>query len=801
MFCQYISCQFDTLVSICTTFRIVETRKIMSEKKGNSSDGSETATDPGPLLSTKEILARCRQLLAIKEQQASTELKEIKERLLMAISNPSLTHFHSLASFEDSSIASRSRSGSSSSRLSLTSTSTSTNSPDYRTHMLWDYEKVPQDGGKVQPQLGALPADIQQRYILKDVLHCLVGMRGTYILPQSPDTNSLGNGDGETSFTINCQLDRSMREVVQNILPLATYFMGIQRMMAASDGHGQVLNALNYALQDLTRDFYKLISQADEELQRQQMTVLLLQYYLQPTMWVMEEIWKVLRDIQLGKCRGAAVLDLLYGRIGLLEGNEAAQQLMTKLTNAAAVPYMRKLQLWIHTGQLVDHTKEFLVQDNGAGRQYTETGRYADDYWEKRYTVRPSRVPTFLTRYTDKILNTGKYLNVIRQCGKATLPIQQMNLEEQLAPTSGGRIEKVINEAYHFAAGMLLDVLLKGHDLMGHLQSVKNYLLLGQGDFITQFMDACETELSKPVDDVQPMILENLLGLTLRFSLARQDPYSDYVHCDLLTYDLVTQLSKIMGRQEEEEYGQSQTRREDLSGIECFSFSYETKWPCSIVINQLAISKYQMLFRQLFFCKHAERQMCKIWKLNDMPKDRPWREYAELHRSLCTLRQRMMNAIQNIEYYMIYEVIVPNWHLFNERLKTVKNVELVLKHHQDFLDGCLKSCVMTESSHLSRAIFKLCKICIDFCDYIQLESLLQPSESFAERVNYFDWEFQDLLVSFLHQIKTSAWKNRNSFINLVHRINFNGFYTDQMEKLRKQQATEQDQVQNQDQIN
>ncbi|EDW29445.1 GL22776 [Drosophila persimilis] len=777
---------------------------MMSEIVGkSSSSGSLTPTNRRPVLSTMELLGRCKRLLALKENQTSNDLCEIKERLLVAISNPSLTRIDSLASFKESPIPSRvsscSVSSSSSSSLSLVSgiSGSSPDSLNYRTHMLWDYVKV-QDGCRVQPELATLPVEIQQPVILKELIQCLVGVRGIYIQPLPPDEN-----DGDTYFTIDSQLDKSVTEVVQSILPLATYFMGIQRIMAAGDGHGQVLNALNCALQDLTSDFYMLISKADEEMKRQQMTIQMLHYYLQPTMWVMEEIWKVMRNIQLNKCQGAEVLNHLYGRISLLEGNNAVQQMMINLTNTAARPYMQKLQLWIHKGQLVEDSNEFLVQDNDTGRLYTMTGSYSDDYWEKRYTVCRDGVTTFLKKHTDMILATGKYLNVIRLCGKGTLPIQEVKLDEQLQPTSGGRIEKVINEAYYFAASMLLNLLLREHDLMGHLKSVKSYLLLGQGDFITQFMDACETELSKNVDDVQPMILENLLGLTLRLSLARQDPYNDDVHCELLTYDLVTQLSKILGHngdeeeaeELEEELEEEEDCRQDLTGIECFSFSYEAKWPCSLVLNRIAISKYQLLFRQLFFCKHAERQLCKIWKMNHTLKGRPSRQLTELHRSLCTLRQHMMNAIQNIEYYMIYEVIVPNWHHFIERLETVENVDQVLEQHQNFLDECLKRCVMTESSYLSRAIFKLCKICIDFCDFIQQESLLEPSKSFAERVQYFDWEFKYLLVSFLLKIKYSARKNANSFINLVHWVNVNGFYTDQMEKLSLETNTDQDEDQ------
>lgn len=110
---------------------------------------------------------------------------------------------------------------------------------------------------------------------------------------------------------------------------------------------------------------------------------------------------------------------------------------------------------------------------------------------------------------------------------------------------------------------------------------------------------------------------------------------------------------------------------------------------------------------------------CRIWKENSIVKKfSP--TAAELYRSAFTLRQRMMNAIQNLEYYMMIEIIEPNSHIFIEKMKSVENVDMVLKLHNDFLDLCLKNCMLTETSHLNRAIFKLCKICLKFCEFIQV---------------------------------------------------------------------------------
>ena len=39
---------------------------------------------------------------------------------------------------------------------------------------------------------------------------------------------------------------------------------------------------------------------------------------------------------------------------------------------------------------------------------------YNDVYWEERFTLLPDNLPSFIANFGEKILVTGKYLNVIR---------------------------------------------------------------------------------------------------------------------------------------------------------------------------------------------------------------------------------------------------------------------------------------------------------------------------------------------------------------------------------------------------
>lgn len=104
----------------------------------------------------------------------------------------------------------------------------------------------------------------------------------------------------------------------------------------------------------------------------------------------------------------------------------------------------------------------------------------------------------------------------------------------------------LVEAAHASASATLLALLVQDRDLVGHLQSVKNYFLMEQGDFMVQFLDLCEKELAQPVDQVEPARLESLLELALRTSSANYDAYKDNLCVALLPYDLIFQVRDIV---------------------------------------------------------------------------------------------------------------------------------------------------------------------------------------------------------------------------------------------------------------
>ena len=60
----------------------------------------------------------------------------------------------------------------------------------------------------------------------------------------------------------------------------------------------------------------------------------------------------------------------------------------------------------------------------------------------------------------------------------------------------------------------------------------------------------------------------------------------------------------------------------------------------------------------------------------------------------------MLVFIQQLSYFCTNEVIEPNWLNLQSRLEKVTTVDELMQDHIDFLDTCLKECMLTNSKLL-----------------------------------------------------------------------------------------------------
>ncbi|KAG1670482.1 Gamma-tubulin complex component 2 [Nymphon striatum] len=468
-------------------------------------------------------------------------------------------------------------------------------------------------------------------------------------------------------------------------------------------------------------------------------------FYLQPTMLTMENLATVVKTIVMGNCRGGSVLSLLHNKTTSSSGDVKIQDLCLYLTQAATVPYFGILEKWIYRGLICDPYMEFLIEDN----EIIQKEHLPEDYSQKV------------------------------QCPQA----------EKLSYSCRERhcIDS-IEKAYNYASQNLLHYLMKEKDLVGILRSVKHYFLLDKGDFIVEFMDIAEEEFGKNICNIIPTRLESLVELALRTSSANHDTYKDNLKVELLPYNLVFQMSKILSIETKAEDEFKSPADFKLSGLEAFSFDYEVKWPLSLILNR-KVNAY------LFF----------VWMKNKVARKS---SATSEQRQTSALGAKMLYFIQNLEYYMMFEVLEPNWNMFLTQLQNVTNVDDVLKCHTDLLNVCLKDCMLT-SHQLLGLVNDIMKTCLSFAEFSmsrydvsengimtesvtsipeeqptfeEFENEMKRSEKasnlpFSSMIENYDKEFTSLIIHLLNELQDVGCDNyNNKLINMLYRLDFNGYY-------------------------
>jgi len=458
---------------------------------------------------------------------------------------------------------------------------------------------------------------------------------------------------------------------------------------------------------------------------------------------------------QGGIAKGGEVLYVLADKLERTSGDPAARELYSTLLLRASQPYVAILMGWISTGHLADPWDEFIVRE---GKGITRGGLdmdYTDEYWDRRYTLRDKGarkaqpgaradgprarglaggavVPAFLEPWRTKILLAGKYLNVIRECGiEIVVPA---DLTGRSAVGLGGAELVAMNEqaffdridqAYTYANQTLLKLLLEDQHLVSRLRSIKQYFFIDHGDAFTNFLDLAKYELSKPRKHANETKLQSLLDLALRHpaSASALDPFKEDLKVQLgnstLTEWLV-KVNKVNGAFGSDDHGadgfatpaddgrpagRSAEEEKQFTGYDAFTLDYTVRFPLSLVISRKTILRYQLLFRHLLQLKHLERALTDTW--TEHHKSPVWRNrspYKELEQwkaRVMGLRARMLAFVQQMYGFAVSGVLELNWRALEAKLDKVSTVDQLLRDHVDFLDTCLKECLLTNEKLLT----------------------------------------------------------------------------------------------------
>ncbi|KAJ5175958.1 Spindle pole body component alp4 [Penicillium canariense] len=431
-------------------------------------------------------------------------------------------------------------------------------------------------------------------------------------------------------------------------------------------------------------------------------------------------------------CKGGNVLRLLTERLATFSGDPSTKILIQTLLRDASRPYMNMLNEWLHHGGIKDPHAEFLVKEQKWIKREKLEEDYTDEYWEKRYTIREDEIPPQLEGVKDRVLLAGKYLNVVRECGGVDVSKAVRDVPKTL---DDPRFLENVNAAYTYANASLLNLLLTKNSLTTRFRSLKHYFFLDRSDFFSYFLELSASELRKPARVVNEGKLQSLLDLVLRQpgSIAAQDPFKEDVKVRMNKIGLTKWLMQVVSvsgidqdhpeaafEKQQASSAQAADDDKDIVGFDALELDYSVPFPLSLVISRKTVLRYQLIFRHLLSLRHLETLLVTSWA--DQNKVANWRHKPsdrrlELwKRRAWNLRAKMLVFVQHLLYFCTAEVIEPNWVGLMDRVNgadangsevTVngtkqvnRTVDELMQDHVDFLDTCLKECMLTQAKLL-----------------------------------------------------------------------------------------------------
>ena len=615
---------------------------------------------------------------------------------------------------------------------------------------------------------------------------------------------------------------------------------------------GLVRHALAAEMEEMLHDWRVMVAQLEHQRNAGRLSLQSLLFYARPAAGALATLAATARKVRADDLRGAGLLNALHADAAARAGDPSARALTLRLLSAASRPYVHAVERWVYEGVVDDPYDEFLVVERRPLRKESLADEYNAKYWDWRYSLR-AETPRFLAgALARKALTTGKYIDAARESwrparaahgdaraeeteatrGNAAraaerfesavgadfaLPprpedgLGRVALDAFATGTNGGEMAGRIERAFEHASAELLRAVLDDGDLRARLRSLKKYFLLHQGDFLVHFVDIAGAELARPALDVSVERLQSMLELSLKVSTAASDPHADRVTCALERRGIIAQLLAIQGAAgsdgargddadafEARATPSSAMSREDadfeasaaMTGMDAFTLEYRAPWPTSLVLSRKALTKYQLLFRHVFHCKHVERRLCTAWGARKAMRGGGGGAFAAggaLGRAHVVL-QRMLHFTQNFVHYLTMEVIDPNWLTFERSLDEAATVDELIAAHDAFLDACLKEGMLFWPTTLKR-LDVIAKTCVAFADAVASlddeedtgvsvakQAVAGEDRDFARKLESLETSFDECVKELLLALNRSAHTEPN-LSSLCARLDFNEYYT------------------------
>lgn len=536
--------------------------------------------------------------------------------------------------------------------------------------------------------------EVAEAALVRDILYVFQGIDGKYI--------KMSGADNCYKIDAKVALCKSLRDTSSRLAELGWLHNKVRKYTDSRSldrAFGLVGQSFCASLHQELKEYYRLLSVLHSQLQVEDdqgvnlgsESTLTLRRLL---------VWTYDPKIRLKTL--AALVDYCQGRKGGelasavhaygKTGDPQMRALVQHILSLVSHPILNFLYRWIYDGELEDTYHEFFVA--------SDPNVKTDRLWHDKYSLRKSMIPTFITMdQARKVLLIGKSINFLHQvCHDRTPPGKITPVSKsadspkdaaELLSDLEGAFQGKIDAAYFDTSKYLLNVLSQSYLLLEHLQAMRRYLLLGQGDFIRHLMDLLKPELARPATTLYQHNLTGILETAVRATNAQ--------------YDSPEILKRLDVRLLEVSPGDT--------GWDVFSLDYHVDGPIATVFTRECMSHYLRVFNFLWRAKRMEYILTDIWKgqmcnaklLKSMP------ELSGVLHQCHILASEMVHFIHQMQYYITFEVLECSWDELWNKVQQAQDLDHIIAAHEAFLDSVISRCLLDTNNrsllNQLRAIF------------------------------------------------------------------------------------------------
>ncbi|XP_070264680.1 gamma-tubulin complex component 3 isoform X2 [Myotis yumanensis] len=503
-------------------------------------------------------------------------------------------------------------------------------------------------------------SEVTEAALVRDILYVFQGIDGKII--KMNNTENCYKAEGKAN------LNKSLRDTTARLAELGWLHNKIRKytdQRSLDRSFGLVGQSFCAALHQELKEYYRLLSVLHSQLQLEDDQGVNLGLESSLTLRRLL-VWTYDPKIRLKTL--AALVDHCQGRKGgelasavhayTKTGDPYMRSLVQHILSLVSHPVLSFLYRWIYDGELEDTYHEFFVASDPTVK--------TDRLWHDKYTLRKSMIPSFITMdQSRKVLLIGKSINFLHQVCHDQTPTTKMIAVTKSAESPQdaadlftdleNAFQGKIDAAYFETSKYLLDVLNKKYSLLDHMQAMRRYLLLGQGDFIRHLMDLLKPELVRPATTLYQHNLTGILETAVRATNAQFDSPEILKRLDVRLLEVFT--------------------RECMSHyLRVFNFLWRAK-------------RMEYILTDI-----RKGHMCNAKLLRNMP------EFSGVLHHCHILASEMVHFIHQMQYYITFEVLECSWDELWNKVQQAQDLDHIIAAHEVFLDTIISRCLLDTDS-------------------------------------------------------------------------------------------------------